>query len=210
MWSKEDARRFARQQRREAQRSGRPDAFMDPSQRTVFTELMKRLDTPTSKSTIAMYVSSTREPPTHEIISTLVALPVRVVVPRVPSHQRALQWVEVDETSAWEPDERGLWAPLGQDVGLDGCSVIVVPALRVSAAGDRLGQGGGYYDRALATVAPHAQGGPWRIGLVFDHELTAETDWYTEPHDETLDLVLTLPLSRHPQPGRAPTPTDPQ
>lgn len=210
MWSKEDARRFAREQRREAQRSGRPDALMDPSQRTVFTELMKRLDTPTSRSTIAMYVSTALEPPTQGIINALVAVPVRVVVPRVPSHQRPLQWVNVDETSAWEPDERGLWAPLGQDVGLDGCSVLVVPALRASTAGDRLGQGGGYYDRALATVAPHAQGGPWRIGLVFDHELTAETDWYTEPHDETLDLVLSLPLSRHPGPDPGPTPTGPR
>jgi 5-formyltetrahydrofolate cyclo-ligase len=55
---------------------------------------------------------------------------------------------------------------------------VLVPALAVSELGDRLGRGGGSYDRALARTCATA----WTCALVYDHELDADVP--VEPHDQ--------------------------
>jgi len=77
-----------------------------------------------------------------------------------------------------------------------GCAVVLVPALAIDRAGFRLGQGGGYYDRLLADVPRHADGGPLLVAVVHDDELLDALPH--EPHDRPVDAVLTptayLPL----------------
>ncbi|MGB2970417.1 MAG: 5-formyltetrahydrofolate cyclo-ligase, partial [Candidatus Nanopelagicales bacterium] len=64
-----------------------------------------------------------------------------------------------------------------------GCEVVIVPALAVSGYGQRLGQGGGYYDRMFAGfVDSH---GPLRLALVGPGEV--RTDLVTEAHDQLVD-----------------------
>jgi len=65
---------------------------------------------------------------------------------------------------------------------LSSIGAIVVPALRIDQSGYRLGQGGGYYDRAL----PHLTA--WKIGLVYAGELNSETLPH-EAHDIPLDAA---------------------
>lgn len=64
-------------------------------------------------------------------------------------------------------------------------SVMVLPLLGCDLAGYRLGQGGGYYDRALARCAWHR---PLLVGVGFDCQLVAELP--REPHDQPLDIFL--------------------
>jgi 5-formyltetrahydrofolate cyclo-ligase len=61
-------------------------------------------------------------------------------------------------------------------------SAVIVPALRIDQAGYRLGQGGGYYDRALTHVTA------WKIGLVYAGELNSE-ELPHEAHDIPLDAA---------------------
>lgn len=67
--------------------------------------------------------------------------------------------------------------------------LIVVPALAVDARGVRLGQGGGWYDRALK----HARPGVPIIAVVFEDEFFSNPDDYlpVEPHDQRVNGVLT-------------------
>ncbi len=67
--------------------------------------------------------------------------------------------------------------------------LIVVPALAVDARGIRLGQGGGWYDRALK----HARPGVPIIAVVFEDEFFSDPDDYlpVEPHDQRVNGVLT-------------------
>ena len=67
--------------------------------------------------------------------------------------------------------------------------LIVVPALAVDARGVRLGQGGGWYDRALE----HARPGVPIIAVVFEDEFFSDPDNYlpVEPHDQQVNGVLT-------------------
>jgi 5-formyltetrahydrofolate cyclo-ligase len=62
--------------------------------------------------------------------------------------------------------------------------VVIVPALRIDQSGIRLGQGGGYYDRALIHLKA------WKIGLVYAGELSSEVLPH-EPHDVPLDAAAT-------------------
>lgn len=63
--------------------------------------------------------------------------------------------------------------------------VVVVPGLAFTADGRRLGQGGGWYDRAL----PRIRAGGLAIGVGFAEQIV--DDLPTEPHDVRLDRVIT-------------------
>ena len=64
-------------------------------------------------------------------------------------------------------------------------SVVVVPALAVDRVGNRLGQGGGYYDRALRRADPAA----FTVALVYDVEVLEAVP--TDPHDRTVAAAVT-------------------
>jgi 5-formyltetrahydrofolate cyclo-ligase len=63
--------------------------------------------------------------------------------------------------------------------------LVIVPGLAFDAAGQRLGQGKGYYDRLLAQLPSDTI----KIGLAFEAQIIPQVP--TEPHDQPLDLILT-------------------
>jgi 5-formyltetrahydrofolate cyclo-ligase len=62
--------------------------------------------------------------------------------------------------------------------------VIIVPALHIDRGGNRLGQGGGSYDRTLARSAA------WKVALVHPGEITSEA-LPTNAHDQKVDAAAT-------------------
>jgi 5-formyltetrahydrofolate cyclo-ligase len=62
--------------------------------------------------------------------------------------------------------------------------VVLVPALAVDARGNRLGRGGGSYDRALARVGGQVP----TIALLYDAELLAHVP--AEPHDQRVRAAV--------------------
>lgn len=76
----------------------------------------------------------------------------------------------------------------GADLGKDAigtADVVLTPALAIGADGERLGQGGGSYDRAL----PRRRDGATVIAVVFPDEFAVS--FPSEAHDERVDGVLT-------------------
>ena len=65
--------------------------------------------------------------------------------------------------------------------------LIVIPALAASADGTRLGQGGGWYDRALMHRSP----GVPVVAAIFDDELLEAGVIPAEPHDVPVDAIVT-------------------
>lgn len=140
---------------------------------------------------IAGYLPMTGEP------DPLVAMAAHhrrggtVVVPRILPDKH-LGWV------AWSPQTRvhtgefGVPEPLGttRDHLPTQTAVIVTPALAVTPAGGRLGQGGGYYDRLLARL-PRWPLGPARVAVVFDEEVLAAEELPLDGHDQAIDAVVT-------------------
>ena len=70
---------------------------------------------------------------------------------------------------------------------LDAIDVVIVPALHIDRSGNRLGQGGGSYDRALARLQA------WKIALVHHGEITSEPI-PVEPHDQRVNAAATPEL----------------
>ncbi|QWW20592.1 5-formyltetrahydrofolate cyclo-ligase [Schaalia sp. 19OD2882] len=65
--------------------------------------------------------------------------------------------------------------------------VVLAPALAVDASGTRLGQGGGWYDRALL----HVREGVPVVAAVFDEEVLPAGTIPRETHDRSVNAVIT-------------------
>lgn len=63
--------------------------------------------------------------------------------------------------------------------------VVIVPGIAFTRRGDRLGQGGGWYDRFLSEVRPECA----TVGVGFAPQVVDELP--VEPHDVRVDLVVT-------------------
>jgi 5-formyltetrahydrofolate cyclo-ligase len=81
---------------------------------------------------------------------------------------------------------RGVWdIPVPSNRNPVQPTVLLVPLLGFDTAGYRLGHGGGYYDRTLATVAQK----PLTIGI--GYELGRLQTIYPQPHDIPMDAIVT-------------------
>ena len=134
-----------------------------------------------SASTIASYVSYDFEPSTVEINEAFLRDGKTLVLPRIKGDH--LEWVQWDGDPNQLNSRKKIVEPLGQALkDLSHITAVIVPALRIDQSGYRLGQGGGYYDRAL----PHFAA--WKIGLVYAGELNSE-ELPHEAHDIPLDAA---------------------
>lgn len=67
----------------------------------------------------------------------------------------------------------------------DALDLILVPGVAFTAEGARLGRGGGFYDRLLASLPAHA----CKIGVCFDSQILPELP--LEPHDHHVAFIAT-------------------
>ncbi|PZQ01006.1 MAG: 5-formyltetrahydrofolate cyclo-ligase [Variovorax paradoxus] len=81
-----------------------------------------------------------------------------------------------------EEDAYGIPKPNGTEVVVP--TLLFVPCVGYAAGGYRLGYGGGFYDRTLATLQPK----PLTVGLGFGTGFL--DDFEPEPHDVPLDAIL--------------------
>jgi 5-formyltetrahydrofolate cyclo-ligase len=136
-----------------------------------------------SATTIASYISYEYEPSTVEINEAFLRSGKVVLLPRINGDQ--LEWVRWDGDPANLLTKKKISEPVGPALtDLTQIQAVVVPALRIDQSGFRLGQGGGYYDRALAYLKA------WKIGLVYAGELSSEVLPH-ETHDVPLDAAAT-------------------
>ena len=138
-------------------------------------------------ATIALYMSMPTEPGTAPLVHALLDNDRRVLLPRVTGD--SLTWTRVTRSTQYVPGAFGIDEPISEDrVDLSLADVIVVPALAVDLHGARLGQGGGFYDRALAQLDRPT------IALLFDDEVVdvaAGPGLPSEPHDRRVDVIVT-------------------
>jgi len=125
------------------------------------------------------------------IVARLTAMPELVrartvmsfeAVPGEPDLSRVTDWCRdrgVDVVTP-APDVAAVFPVVGDIV-----DVVIVPGLAFTERGDRLGQGGGWYDRFLAGVRADCV----TIGVCFDEQVVAAIP--VEPHDVPVDRVVT-------------------
>ena len=139
--------------------------------------------------TVAAYVSVGTEPDTRGLIYGLWKRGTYVILP-VLRPDGDLDWASYEGPESLVPGRNGLLEPSEPPRGVDAvarAALVLVPALAVDTRGNRLGRGGGSYDRALARVGPRVP----VVALLNDGELIDHVP--AEPHDRPVPLVA-LPL----------------
>lgn len=124
-----------------------------------------------------------RERRSHELWQSVVALPAVATADTVLAFTSLPGEPETRELMVWCAATGRHVAVPESDVGPGWPDVVVVPGLAFTATGDRLGQGGGWYDRFLAASAATS------IGVCFAEQVVEALP--VESHDVTMDHVVT-------------------
>ena len=138
------------------------------------------------EATVGLYRSDEGEAPSRAYIKFFFERGNRIALPRVTTLDKPMEfrlhtdpWEESDlESGVWGLRQPGLGAPVVVP------DVLFMPLVGFTAEGDRLGQGGGYYDRYLAA---HPQ--VTAIGMAWDIQEVPELP--LEPHDMRLSAIVT-------------------
>ena len=116
------------------------------------------------------------------LLERLVELGCHIAYPRVAGKGLPLEFHRVPDGEVLSPGVFGIHEPL--DIWPRAVpNILLVPLLAFDPSGFRLGYGGGFYDRTLALLNVPA------IGIAFAGQEVASLPG--EPHDRTLDMILT-------------------
>ncbi len=87
----------------------------------------------------------------------------------------------VDDLATMTPGTFGILEPPGEDVAPEP-DMILVPGVAYDMHGNRLGRGGGYYDRFLSRF------GGYRLAIAFDFQVLLSVP--TDPHDKSVQAIV--------------------
>lgn len=141
---------------------------------------------------VAGFLGQRGEPDTRPLVDALRSRGVTVLLP-VLLDDFDLDW------GAYEPGQQapgrfGLLVPTTPRLGTEAIAsvaAVICPGLAVDVAGNRMGRGGGSYDRALARCGPTVV----RCQLVYDDEVLDAVP--VANHDQPVDVIVTPTRTIH-------------
>ncbi len=147
-------------------------------------ERLEGVDLVHHSKAIACYLSKPFEVQTQRFIEQCVSRGKRVCVPRRRDDAQGYAWSWVTPRGAWRDGPWHIAEPaLYQPVDPAQIEVAIVPAVAVDRQGNRLGHGGGNFDRLLQNVdGPH-------LALVFDFQVLDAVP--VESHDVPVQWIVT-------------------
>lgn len=123
------------------------------------------------------------EPDVRAIVGDWVEQGTRAALPVVIDEAAPLRFRAWHGQSVLQADRYGIPTPVDGDWLVP--DLILLPLNGFDAAGYRLGYGGGYFDRTLATLQPR----PLTVGVGF--EINRVDSIHPESHDQRLDWIVT-------------------
>lgn len=130
---------------------------------------------------VALFSPTETEPDVDLLWDLNVLGDLRVSYPRCDGD--TLIFRPVSSVADLAPGRYGISEP-GPGPKTERLDLIVVPGVAFAADGARLGRGGGFYDRFLATIPPTTM----TVGVCFEFQRIAEIR--NEPHDRKVDRVI--------------------
>jgi 5-formyltetrahydrofolate cyclo-ligase len=142
--------------------------------------------------TVAAYLSAASEPGTLQLVAWLAAHRVRVLLP-VLSHPVGGSldrpaWAPYEGPDALRMGAFSILEPTGEPLPseqLPEAELIICSGLAANTFGDRLGRGGGWYDRALRHASQSAP-----IWVLLNDDEVLETI-PVQPWDRRVDVIIT-------------------
>lgn len=183
-----------------AARHARLEAFTSEDRRDQGEALREHWAdlTRTLPGTPALFAPTASEPDVRPILRSHTAFLLPRLTPGVlPSDGAPAWWCVTDAARARLLDEPGPRpaapheapgsARVAAGSDLAHVSAVLLPALAVDLSGTRLGQGGGWYDRALLHLPTDAL----RVAVVLEEEVLAAGVLPREEHDLPVHAVIT-------------------
>ncbi|MFS4487816.1 5-formyltetrahydrofolate cyclo-ligase [Dietzia kunjamensis] len=136
---------------------------------------------------VCAYVPDDDEAGGRDLAEQLSRCGARVFLPVAPV-VGPLEWAAYAGPAALVPGRFGIPVPSAPPAGpefISEADLVLVPAVAVDRTGNRLGRGGGYYDRSLALTGPRT-----RMLALLDSENVVD-HVPAEPHDRPVDGVIT-------------------
>ena len=122
------------------------------------------------------------EPELHALYAALAQQGAALALPVVLQADAALAFAAWTPGEAMVRDSMGVAVPAALRL-VERPPALLVPCLGFTAAGYRLGYGGGYYDRTLAETPR-----PFTVGIAYS---CLAADFASAAHDVALDLIIT-------------------
>jgi len=130
---------------------------------------------------VALYYSTKDEVDTHDLILYSLLQDKIVLLPKVIGKE--MIFIKIDETTRYETSNFKIREPISNEPYLGKIDLFIVPGVAFDINGNRLGYGGGYYDKYLKDTNAST------IGICFEEQITNEIE--PEEHDIKVDIVQT-------------------
>ena len=145
-------------------------------------ELFAATEAYRSAKSVYGYLPYNQEVRTVPILQKAIEDGKRVAVPKVYGDTMKFLWL--DDLSQVEKSEMGIPEPIADEpVADDPTALVLMPGVAFTENGDRIGYGGGYYDRFLAAEPNHPT-----VALCYEFQMVETLP--TEEFDIPVDLVL--------------------
>lgn len=133
------------------------------------------------------YASFDGEVDTFEMMKQAIQLGKKIALPRIVRDRNLMVPALVPLLNKLENGPFGIKQPHRDDpsIALDGLDAVVVPGVVFDRHNNRLGRGGGYYDRFMQSLPSCIP----TIGLAFDFQIVDQIP-SLEAHDIPVSVVL--------------------
>jgi len=138
--------------------------------------------------TIGIYLQNDNELDTSVLIEHFFQSNTQVYLPKVyEDGSNQLQFLHYYPHSKMQKNRFGIPEPITDDeIDLQNVDLLLMPLTAFDLSGNRIGMGGGYYDRALSKLTNKK---PLLVGIAYDFQQVEECP--IESFDQPLQMILT-------------------
>ena len=137
-----------------------------------------------SAKTVALYMAIGGEVNLETLFPTCWELGKRTCIPVFNERSKLYEMAEIAADTPCRTGRYGIREPISPSlVSMDQIDLIAVPGVAFDPHGNRLGRGGGYYDRLLDGFAGNA------AAVAFDFQILPRTP--TDAHDKPVQCIAT-------------------
>ena len=155
----------------------------------LIRERLLALDEIKVSNLIFFFASFRSEIDTLEPMTLLLAEGKRIVLPKVDRKNHLLLLYEIKSIEELVPGYMGIPEPavLSEErtITVNDIEAVVIPGAGFDEAGNRIGYGGGYYDRLLASIGKDLP----VIAPAYEEQITESIP--SEPHDIKVTMIVT-------------------
>ena len=153
----------------------------------MICERLLSLDELRNASVIFFFASFRTEVDTTEMIKSSLFSGKRVLLPKVDKDRHELLLYEIRDFGELAPGYMGIPEPpvSGNQMSINDADIVIIPGAGFDASGNRIGYGGGYYDRLLSGLQKNIP----VVAPSFEEQLVDVLP--SEPHDIRVQMIVT-------------------